>query len=115
THSAVVVLHKVVRTDGARQLARLRMLAHALDQLGPSEACDGIVVLGDGRGLCNGQVDGPVGKVSVRVPITATMTEGANGSLSVVFANPAPMEAKGVFGWSDVVAANRLKVAYDMF
>ena len=114
-HSAAVVLHKIPRTDGARQVARLRTLVRSLDQFAPSEACDGIVATGEAKGMCTGHVDGPIGKVPVRMPVAAKLTEGQNGALHLVISNHLPMEAKPLFGWSEVVAPGGLKVAYDMF
>jgi hypothetical protein len=113
--SAAVVLHKIKRTDGARQIARLRSLVRSVDQFAPSEACDRIVSTGESKGLCSGRVDGPFGKVSVRMPVAARLTEGADGAFRLLISNPLPMEAKPLFGWSQVVAPGGLKVAYEMF
>jgi hypothetical protein len=114
-HSAAVVLHEIPRTDAARQVARLRTLARSLDQFAPSDVCDHLVATGDSRGLCTGHVDGGFGKVSVRMPVAAKLTEGAGGSLRLVVFNPQPMEAKPLFGWSEIVPPGGLKLAYDLF
>jgi hypothetical protein len=115
THSSAVVLHKIKRTDGPRQLARLQALVRSLDKFAPADACDGIVSTGDSKGMCTSHVDGPLGKVAVRMPVAAKLTEGRGGALQLVLTNPSPMEAKPFLGWSEVVAPNHLKVAYEMF
>jgi hypothetical protein len=114
-HAAAVVLHKIQRTDGARQLARLELLSRSLDALAPSDACDQLVATGVSRGMCSGHVDGPFGKVAVRMPVSARLTRTADGVIHLVFTNPEPLEAKVPFGWSEVVAPNHLKLAYDLY
>lgn len=114
-HSAAVVLHEIPRTDGARQIARLRTLARSLDQFAPSDVCDRIIATGESRGLCTGRVDGGLGKVSIRMPVAAKIIEGTSGALRLVVFNPQPMEAKPLFGWSEVVPPGGLKLAYDLF
>jgi hypothetical protein len=114
-HSAAVVLHEIPRTDGARQMARLRSLVRSLDQFAPSDVCDHLVATGESRGLCTGRVDGGFGKVSIRMPVAVKLTEGAGGSVRLVLFNPQPMEAKPLFGWSEVVPPGGLKLAYDLF
>jgi hypothetical protein len=113
--SAAVVLHKINRTDGPRQIARLNALVRSVDKFAPSDACDGIVATGESRGVCTSHVDGPVGKVAVRMPVAAKLTEGQGGVIRLVMTNPLPMEAKPLFGWSEVVAPQKLKVVYEMF
>ena|SRR5688572_9252930 len=71
--AAVVVLRKIPKTDVAKQLARLRTLARSVDGFAPSGACDGITSEGEGRGLCTGSVDGPLGRVSARMPVAARL------------------------------------------
>jgi hypothetical protein len=115
THAAAVVLHKIKRTDGGRQLARLNVLVRSLDKFAASEACDGIVATGESKGVCTGHVDGPIGRVPVRMPVSAKLTEGEGGVIHLVITNHLPMEAKPLLGWSEVVAPGHLKVAYDMF
>jgi hypothetical protein len=115
THAAAVVLHKIKRTDGARQLARLQLLARSLDRFTASEACDPIIATGDSQGMCSGHVDGPFGKVRVRMPVASKLTQSDDGVMHLVITNPAALEAKGLFSWSEVVAPGRIKVAYDMF
>ena len=115
THAAAVVLHKIRRADGGRQLLRLHELVLSLDKFAPSDACDAIVATSASKGLCTGHVDGPIGNVPVRMPVSATLTEAEGGALHLVMTNHLAMEAKALFGWSQVVAPNHLKVAYDMF
>jgi hypothetical protein len=118
THFAAVVLHKIPRTDDlarGRQMARLKSLVGKLDQFAPSEACDAIVATGEAKAMCTGHVDGPIGKVPVRMPVAAKLTEGERGAMRLVISNHLPMEAKPLFAWSEVVAPGNLKVAYDMF
>jgi hypothetical protein len=112
-HASAVSLHKIPRRAG--QMARLHALVHAVGGFSPSEACDGIVTEGDGTGLCLGSVDGPFGKVHVRMPVAAKLTENADGTLHLVISNHRPMEAQPLFGWSEIVAPGHLKVVYDMF
>jgi hypothetical protein len=114
-NAAAVVLHKIPRTDGARQLARLELLSRSLDALAPSDACDQLVATGVSKGMCSGHVDGPFGKVAVRMPVSARLTRTADNVLHLVFTNPEPLEAKAPFGWSEVVAPNHLKLAYDLY
>jgi hypothetical protein len=112
-HAAAVSLYKIPRRDG--QMRRLRALAHAVGGFSPSEACDGIVTQGDGVGLCTGSVDGPLGRIPVRMPVSARLSEGPDGSIRLVISNDRPMEAKPLFGWSQIVAPGHLKVVYDMY
>ncbi|MBX3190436.1 MAG: hypothetical protein KF819_25775 [Labilithrix sp.] len=116
THSAAVVLHRIPKAAGGeKQAARLKAIARSLDAFAPSGACDAIVAEGEARAMCTGHVDGPLGKVPVRMPVAAKVSEGDGGSLRLVIQNHQPMEAKPLFAWSEVVAPGRLKVAYDMF
>jgi len=114
-HSAAVVLHHIPKTDAARQIARLRVLAHRVDGFDPSGACDRITSEGDGTGLCTGSVDGPIGRIPVRMPVSARLTESADGSVHLLISNVRPMEAKPLFSWSPVVAPGHLKVAVDLY
>jgi hypothetical protein len=114
-HSSAVALHRVPRTDAARQMTRLRALVKTPGGFAPSEACDGIVTQGEGTGLCTGTVDGPLGKVPVRMPVSAKLSEGQDGTVRLVITNHKPMEAKPLLGWSEVVAPGHLKVVYEMF
>jgi hypothetical protein len=115
THSAAVVLHKIQRTDDARQRARLADVARSIDKLAGSEACDRLVSTGEGKGVCTGHVDGPFGKVPVRLTVAARLTQSPDGAMHLVLTNSQPLEAKGLFSWTEVVAPGHLKVAYDMF
>lgn len=115
THSAAVVLRKIPRTDATRQAARLSAFARSLDSLAPSGACDAIVAAGESHALCTGHVDGPLGKVPVRMPVASKLETGENGSMRLVITNHAPMEAKPFLGWSEVVAVGGLKVAIELF
>lgn len=115
THSAAVVLRKITRTDVVRQEARLRAFARSLETLAPSGACDAIVSAGDSHALCTGHVDGPLGKVPVRMPVSSKIERTDAGALKLVITNHAPMEAKPFLGWSEVVAPGGLKVAIELF
>lgn len=115
THSAAVVLRKIPRTDVSRQSARLKAFAKSLETLAPSGACDAIVSAGDSHALCTGHVDGPLGKVPVRMPVASKIETSENGTLKLVISNYAPMEAKPFLGWSEVVASGGLKVAIELF
>jgi len=114
-HSAAVVLHRIPKTDAARQIARLKKLSQRVDGFAPSGACDGITSDGDGTGVCTGSVDGPIGRIPVRMPVAAKLTESADGSIHLLIHNLRPMEAKPLFSWSPVVAPEHLKVMVDLF
>jgi len=114
-HSGVVALHKIPKTDASRQIARFRKLARAVEGFSPSGACDEIVAEGEGSGLCTGSVDGPLGKVPVRMPFAAKLTEGEDGSLHLLMRNMRPLEAKPLFSWSPVVAPDHMKFAVDLY
>jgi hypothetical protein len=114
-HSAAVVLHRIPKTDAARQLARLKKLSQRVDGFAPSGACDGITSDGEGTGLCTGSVDGPLGRIPVRMPVAAKLTEGGDGSIHLLIHNLRPMEAKPLFSWSPVVAPDHLKVMVDLY
>ena len=114
-HSAVVALHKIPKRDAGRQMARLDGLVHAVGGFAPSEACDALVTQGDHVGLCTGTVDGPLGKVPVRMPVNAKLTREPSGVVRLAITNHAPMEARPLVGWSEVVAPGHLKVIYEMF
>jgi hypothetical protein len=113
-HSAAVVLHKIPKRDAA-QLDRLRALTRSVGGFSPSEACDGIVTQGVGVGLCTGSVDGPIGRIPVRMPVSAKLSDMPGGGVRLVITNHQPMEAKPLLGWSEVVAPGHLKVVYEMF
>jgi hypothetical protein len=113
-HSAAVSIHKIPKRD-VEQIARLRSLARAVGGFAPSEACDGIVTEGNGTGLCTGSVEGPFGKVPVRMPVSAKLQESSDGRVLLTISNDRPMEAKPLFGWSEIVAPGHLKVVYEMF
>ena len=113
-HSGAVVLHKIPKRDAA-QMDRLRALTKAVGGFAPSEACDGIVTQGVGVGLCTGSVDGPIGRIPVRMPVSARLSEMGGGAMRLVITNHQPMEAKPLLGWSEVVAPGHLKVDYEMF
>ncbi len=112
--AAAIVIRKIARTEGARQLARLQALTHAPEGFGPSGACDEIVPEGEAHALCTGHASGPFGDVAVRMPVAARLVESADGGLHLALHNPKPLEAKGLFSWSTVVNAEHLQVAYDL-
>jgi hypothetical protein len=113
-HSAVVIMRKIPKSEDGRQYARLRALAQAPERFAPSGACDELRAEGEARALCLGHVAGPLGSVAVRMPIAATLSEGAGGALELVLRNPRPLEVKGLFSWSSVVAAQHMVIAYDL-
>jgi hypothetical protein len=114
-HSAAVALHFIPRTEPSRQLARLESLAHAIVGFAPSGLCDRLVAEGDGRGLCTSNVEGPLGKVDVRLPVAAQLSRDEGGAIHLVMRNMRPVEAKGVLGWSPFVATNHLVTAVDLY
>jgi hypothetical protein len=114
-HSAAVVLHRIPKTDQARQVARLKKLVRSVDGFAPSGACDGITSEGEGTGLCTGSVDGPLGKIPVRMPVAAKLTESDGGAMHLAISNMRPMEAKPLFSWSPVVEPGHLKVVVDFY
>jgi hypothetical protein len=82
--------------------------------MNPSGACDAIVSEGDYRALCLGTVDGPLGRVPVRMPVAAKVTEDGRGGVRLAIHNHRDMEIKPLFTWSSVVPAGRLNVVYDL-
>jgi hypothetical protein len=112
--SAAVVIRKMARSEGPRQLARLQALTHAPEGFAPSGACDEIVPQGEAHALCTGHASGPFGNVAVRMPVAVRLVQSADGGLHLALHNPKALEAKGVFSWSTVVAAEHLQVAYDL-
>jgi len=114
-HSAAVALHFVPSTVPARQIARLESLARAIVGFAPAGVCDRLVSEGDGRGLCTSTVDGPIGKVDVRLPVVTQLTQGEDGAVHLVMRNMRPVEAKGLLSWSPLVATNHLAAAVDFY
>jgi hypothetical protein len=112
--SAAVIIRKLAKSEGPRQLARLQALTHAPAGFAPSGACDEIVAQGEARALCTGHASGPFGNVAVRMPVAARLGQSADGGLHLALHNPKPLEAKGLFSWCTVVPAGHLQVAYDL-
>jgi hypothetical protein len=112
--SAAVIIRKIPKSDGPRQLARLQALTHAPEGFAPSGACDEIVPQGEAHALCTGHASGPFGNVAVRMPVAARLVQSADGGLHLALHNPRALEAKGLFSWSTVVPAGHLQVAYDL-
>lgn len=113
--SAAVILRKIPRSEGPRQLARLEALSRAPEGFAPSGACDEMVGQGEASALCSGRVDGPLGSVPVRMPVAAKLKHGSDGSVHLSLSNPRPLEAKGLFSWSSVVSPRHLQVSYELF
>jgi hypothetical protein len=113
--SGVVVLRKIGKVDEARITNRIRTLVKSVDGFAPSGACDGITAEGEGIGLCTGSVEGPIGRIPVRMPVAAAFSKMPNGGLRVVIRNRQHMEAKAVFAWTQVVDPDHLKVVYEMY
>jgi hypothetical protein len=113
--SAAVIVRKIPRSEGPRQLARLEALARAPEGFAPSGACDEMVGQGEASALCSGHVSGPMGNVPVRMPVAAKLKHGADGSLHLSLSNPRPLEAKPLFSWSSVVSPEHLQVSYELF
>jgi hypothetical protein len=113
--AAVVVLRRIPKNNAARQLARLRVLAHHVDGFTPSGACAQVRSEGDGVGLCLGSVDGPFGKIPARVPVSATLTETQQGAVRLAIHNHRALEVKPLFTWSSIVPTDRLKFAYELY
>lgn len=113
-NAASVVTRTLRRSEDGRERVRLSGLAHAPQGFGPSAACDSLAPAGEARALCLGHVDGPLGNADVRMHIEATFGEGADGSLHLVLRNATPLEAKGIFSWSAVVAPRHMLMTYDL-
>jgi hypothetical protein len=113
-HAGVVVLHKIPKRD-AQQVERVKSLVHQLGGFMPANACDAITSEGPGRATCSGSTSGPIGKVSVRMPVQATFGGDARGGVHVAITNPRAMEVKPLFSWSSIVAPEHLKLAIDMY
>lgn len=112
--AAVVVTRRIPITDRERQLARLRTLTRSVDGFAPSGACDGITSEGEGRGLCTGSVDGPLGRVSARMPVAARLSQAESGAVRLTIRNHRPLEIKPLFSWTQVVPPGRLALDIDM-
>jgi hypothetical protein len=113
-HSAAVALHWIPKTNPQRQIERLRTLARSVEAFGPSGTCDSIKVEGVGRGVCSGSVDGPIGRVRVRIPVAVELVE-RESAMRVLIRNLRPLEAKGLFSWRELVASNHMKVVVDLY
>lgn len=112
--AAVVIVRRIPFTDRERQLARVRALARSVDGFAPSGACDGIVSEGEGRGLCTGSVDGPLGRIVARMPVAAKLSQSENGTVRLAIHNHRPLEIKPLFSWTEVVPTGRLKLEIEM-
>ena len=112
--SAAVIIRKIAKSDGSRQLAVLQALTHAPEGFAPSGACDEMVPQGEAHALCTGHASGPFGNVAVRMPVAARLVKSADGGLHLALHNPKALEAKGLFSWSTVVNAEHLQMAYDL-
>jgi hypothetical protein len=113
--SAAVILRKIARSEGPRQLARLEALARSPEGFAPSGACDEMVGQGEASALCSGHVAGPMGNVPVRMPVATRLKHGSDGSVHLTLFNPRPLEAKPLFSWSSVVSTAHLQVSYELF
>jgi hypothetical protein len=111
---SVVSLHFIPRTNAERQLGRLRELAQRIEGFAPSGACDRLTGDGIGTGLCAGSVDGPLGKVPVRMPVGIVLRQEP-GSLRLSVENTRALEAKTLFSWSSIVDPHHLKVLVDLY
>jgi len=112
--AAVVITRRIPMTNRDRQLARVRTLSRSVDGFAPSGACDGIVSEGEGRGLCTGSVDGPLGRVSARMPVAAKLTQSESGTVRLSIRNHRPLEIKPLFSWTQVVPTGRLVLEIEM-
>lgn len=113
--SGVVVLRKIGNVDEAQIEQRLRTLTKSVDGFAPSGACDAITSEGEGAGLCTGSVDGPLGRVPVRMPVVASYTRTPSGVFRLTITNRRAMEAKPLFAWTSVVDPQKLKVVYELY
>lgn len=113
-HAAVIVVRKLPRSSDGRERMKLRALAHAPQGFAGSGACDELIAEGEARAACRGHGGGPFGNVALRMLIETTLTEGPEGSLHLVIRNRSPLEAKGLFSWSSLVAADHLVLTYDL-
>ena len=113
--SAAVILRRIPRSEGPRQLARLEALARSPEGFAPSGACDEMVGQGEASALCSGHVAGPMGDVPVRMPVATRLRHDSDGSVHLSLSNPRPLEAKPLFSWSSVVSPERLQVSYELF
>lgn len=114
-HSGAVVMRKIPKVESGRLLGRLQKLAKNLDAFAPSGACDAIVSEGENAGLCTGSVDGPIGRIPVRMPVSAKVAPHGDGSVRLVIENTRAMEAKPLLAWSKVVDPGKLKLVYDLY
>lgn len=98
------------------QLRRLRELGRSSALLAPSGICDSLVAQPDGTALCTGHADGPLGSdVPMRMTLAARLEERGNGRYSFVVFNTKPLEAKApIFGWTELVRPQGLKLSFDL-
>lgn len=113
-HSGAISVRSISAEHREAQLDRLRALSHAPVALAPSEICDSLVAQKDGSALCTGHADGPIGDVAVRMSLAARFEEHGEGRYSLVVFNTTPLEAKGLFGWTELAKANSLKLSLDL-
>lgn len=113
-HAGGISLRGLSTEHKDAQISRLRGLSRAPAQLAPSDICDNLVQQSDGTALCTGKTDGPIGDVAVRMTLAARLEEKADGQYSFVVFNTKPLEAKGLFGWTELVKANGLKLTVDL-
>jgi hypothetical protein len=114
-HSGAISVRTLPTDHRDAQLSRLRDLSHQPAQLAPSDICDTLVAQPDGTAYCTGHTDGPLGStVAMRMTLAARLEESAGGRYSFVVFNTKPLEAKGLFGWTELAKPNALKLAVDL-
>lgn len=113
-HAGGVALRKIPAAHKDAQVTRFRELAAMPVKLAPSDICDSLVAQSDGTALCTGRADGPFGDVPVRMTIGARTIERPGGGYSLVVFNTKPLEAKGLFGWTELAKANAMKLSFDL-
>jgi hypothetical protein len=114
-HAGAISVRTLATDHRNAQLSRLRALSHSPAQLAASDICDTLVAQPDGTAYCTGHADGPLGStVAMRMTLAARVEEKAAGRYSFIVFNTKPLEAKGVFGWTELAKPNALKLEVDL-
>lgn len=113
-HAGAISVRPIASSRRAAHLDRLRELGRAPAQLAASEICDELAPLSDGTAVCTGRTDGPMGQVRVRMTIATRLEDRGDGRVSFVVFNTRPLEAKSLFGWTELAKANGVKFSLDL-
>lgn len=114
-HAGAISVRTLSTEHHDAQLDRLRELGRSPVQLAPSGICDSLVAQPDGTALCTGHADGPFGAgIPMRMTLTARFEERGEGRYGLVVYNTKSLEAKSLFGWTELVKPQGLKLSLDL-